>query len=159
MNPTANPQEMFAPLQHLWADGMAMAMEAMEASHESGRKVMETAFSFAAAQAKDQVKYASELAGHLTAAGGQANAMLREQASLATELPKDPAGMAQRMLAGYLDAWKQSMAVGAEALRTSSSIVGQAWGNLEKVSQESRDIYNQYTGKLQGIVEARVKKS
>ena len=158
MNPTSQAQEMFAPIQHLWADGVAMAVEAMEASHESGRKAMESAFSLAAAHAKEQVKYAGELAGHLTTVSGQANALLREQAALAAEMPKDPAGTTQRMLAGCLESWKQSMAIGAEALRCSATVVGQAWGNLEKASQESREIYTQYAGKLQGIVEARVKK-
>jgi hypothetical protein len=38
-------------------------------------------------------------------------------------------------------------------------MVGQAWGNLEKASQDSRQSYADLAGKLQGIMEARVKKA
>ncbi len=152
------PQEMFAPLQHLWSDGVAIATETMEASQESAKTAMESAFALAAANAKDQVKYASEMAGHMTAASSHANTFLREQAALAAEMPKDPMGTAQRMLAGCLESYKQSMAIGAEALKSYANIVGQAWGNLEKASQEGRQVYTEYAGKLQGIVETKIKK-
>jgi hypothetical protein len=154
MNPT---QDVFAPLQHLWSDGLAIATETMDASRESAKRAMESAFSLAAATAKEQMNYGSALAGHLSAASSHASAFVREQAALAAELPKDPMGTAQRMLAGYLDSCKQSMAIGTEALKSCATIGGQAWAQMEKASQDSRQIYTEYAGKLQDIVEAKIK--
>ena len=159
MNPTSQAQELFAPMQHQWSEGLSMALKGMEASQESAKKAMESAFSLTAASAKDHAKYAGEMVGHLTTAATQAEASMRAQAALVTDFPKDPMGTAQRMLAGWMDGYQKSMAIGTEALKTYASMVGQAWGNLEKASQESRQSYVDLAGKLQGIMEARVKKA
>jgi hypothetical protein len=158
MNPTSQAQELFAPVQHLCSDGVSMAMEGMEASQESAKTAMQSGFSLAAASAKDNVKYTGEMVGHVTTAATQADTFIRAQAALVTDLPKDPMGTAQRMLAGWMDGYQKSVAIGTDALKTYASMVGQAWGNLEKASQESRQIYTDLAGKLQGIVDARVKK-
>jgi hypothetical protein len=157
MNPS-QAQEIFGPVQHVWSDGVAMTMEGMQAAQETAKKAMESAFSLAAANAKENVKYAGELVGHMTTATSQGDALLRSQAALVTDLPKDPAGTAQRMLAGWMDGYQKSMAIGTEVLKTYATMVGHAWENLEKASQESRQICTDYAGKLQGIIEARAKK-
>ena len=159
MNPTSQAHEWFAPMQHMWSEGLSITLEGMEASQESAKKAMESAFSLTAASAKEHVKYAGEMVGHLTTAATQADAFMRAQAALVTDLPKDPMGTAQRMLAGWMDGYQKSMAIGTEALKTYASMVGQAWGNLEKASQDSRQSYADLAGKLQGIMEARVKKA
>jgi hypothetical protein len=158
MNPTSQAQEFIGPVQHLWSDGVAITMEGLQASQETAKKAMESAFSLAAASAKENVKYAGELVGHMTTAAAQSDVLLRSQATLVTDLPKDPLGTAQRLLAGWIDGYQKSMAIGTELLKTHATMVGQAWGNLEKASQESRQIYADYAGKLQGIIEAKVKK-
>lgn len=159
MTQESKSREFFAPIEHIWSEGFAFAMEGFEATQEAAKKALESSLSLATASAKDNMKYAGEMANHTTAATTQAETLLRTQATLAADLPKDPVGATQRMLSAWMEGYHKSVAIGAEALKSYAGMLGQGWSHLEKASEESRQIYTEYGSKLQKIIEARAKKA
>jgi hypothetical protein len=146
-------------MQQLWSDGLSMAIEGVQATQVQGKKLMESAFEMATTSAKDKVKYAEDVCNRLTEATNHIDGMLREQASLVCELPKDPVGATQRVISGYVEGSRKSMELGAAVLKSYVTLVSDSWGRLEKVSHEMREGYVDYFGKLQGIVESKTKKA
>ncbi len=152
-------QAIGAPIQQLWSDGISMALEGFEVSQAQGKKFLESAFELAAANAKDSLKYSEDLRGRFTEATNTANDLLKDQAALFNELPKDPVGATQRVISGYVEGSRKALELGAVALKSYVNLVGDVWSRLETVSQESRQNYIEFAGKLQGIVESKAKKS
>ncbi len=151
-------QAIGAPIQQLWSDSISMALEGFEVSQAQGKKVLESTFELAAANAKDSLKYAEELRGRFTEATNTANELLKDQAALFNDLPKDPVGATQRVISGYVESSRKSLELGAGALKCYVDLVNDVWSRLEKASQESRQNYIEFASKLQGIVE-KAKKS
>ena len=105
------------------------------------------------------MKYAEELRGRLTDATGSVNALVKEHVAVWGELPKDPVAATQKVVAGYVDGSRKALEVGAEALRGYVNLVNDLWSRLEKASQETREQYVAYIGKLQAVVESAARKN
>ncbi len=159
MSQETQVQAIGAPIQKVLSDSISMALEGLEVTQAQGKKILESAFEMGAAQAKDSLKYADELRGRFAEATNTANELLKGQASLFNELPKDPVGAAQKVISGYVEGYRKGLEVGAEALKSYVNLVNDVWARLEKASQETRENYIAYAGKLQGIVEATAKKN
>lgn len=159
MTQVTQVQAISAPIQQLFSDSVSMALEGLEVSQAQGKKLLESAFELGAASAKDSLKYADELRGRFAEATNTANELLKEQASLFNDLPKDPVGATQKVISGYVEGSRKALEVGAEALKSYVNLVNDAWSRLEKASQESRENYVAFVGKLQAIVESAAKKS
>jgi hypothetical protein len=159
MTQVAEVQALGAPVQRLWSDSVSLTLEGFAISQDQGRKLLENALELGAANAKDSLKYAEELRGRLTDATSTANELLKEHVALWSELPKDPVAATQKVVAGYVDGSRKALEVGAEALKGYVSLVNDLWSRLEKASQETREQYVAFIGKLQAVVESAAKKS
>jgi hypothetical protein len=159
MTQASQVQAFSAPIQQLVSDSFSLALEALEVSQAQGKKVLESALELGTAYAKDSLKYADELRGHFAEATNTANAVLKDQASLFNELPKDPVGATQKVIGGYVDSSRKALEVGAEALKSYVNLVNEVWARLEKASQETRQDYVAYVAKLQAILEATAHKN
>jgi hypothetical protein len=159
MTQTSQAHQFCVPMQQLWSDSISMALEGVQATQSQVKKLMESAFEMATASVKDNVKYAEDVCGQLAGATNHVNGLLREQASLLCDLPKDPVGATQRAIAGYVEGSQKSMEFGAAVMKNYVTLVTDAWGRLEKVSQEMRENYVEYFGKLQGIVGSKTKEA
>jgi hypothetical protein len=136
-----------------------MALEGLEVTQTQAKKLLESAFELGAANAKEGLKYAEELRGHFAQATNTANELLKDQAALFNDLPKDPVGATQRVIAGYVEGSRKSLELGAVALKSYVGLVNDVWSRLEKSSQETRENYVSLVGKLQDIVESKAKKN
>lgn len=152
-------QALGAPVQRLLSDSVSLALEGFAISQDQGKKLLENALELGAANAKDGLKYAEELRGRLTEATSTANELLKEQFTLFNEVPKDPVAATQKVIAGYVEGSRKVLEVGAEALKGYVNLVNDLWSRLEKASQESRENYVTFVGKLQAIAEATARKS
>lgn len=152
-------QVITAPVQKLFSDSVSMAMQSFEVTQAQWKTFLETTFELGAANAKDSIKHAEEFRGRLTDMANSANEVLKEHASLFNELPKDPVGATQKLIAGYVDGSRKLLEVGAETLNGYLSLVNDVWSRLEKVSQDTRENYVTYVGKLQEIVESTAKQN
>jgi len=148
-----------APVQRLWSDAVSLTLEGFAVSQAQGKQWLESAFEVSAASAKDSLKYAEELRGRLTEATSTASELLKEQAGLFNELPKDPVAATQKVIAGYVEGSRRALEVGAEALKGYVALLNDVWARLEKASQETREGTVAYIGKLQTLVESAAKKS
>ena len=142
------------PFQQLMADSVAMALEGVALSQDQGKRLLENALELGAASARGSVKYAEELRGRLTDATGSVNALVKEQVTVWGELPKDPVAATQKVIAASVEGSRQALEVGAQALKDYVSLVNDLWSRLEKASQETREQYVAFIGKLQAIVES-----
>jgi flagellar biosynthesis/type III secretory pathway protein FliH len=159
MSQATQVQAISAPVQQFLSDSISMALEGLEVSQAQGKKFLESAFELGAAQAKDTLKYADEARARFADATNTANELLKERASLFNELPKDPVGATQKVISGYVEGYRKGLEVGAEALKSYVSLINDVWSRLEKASQETRENYVAYVGKLQTIVESTAKKN
>ena len=159
MTQVAEVQTLGAPVQQLLSDSVSIALEGFAISQDQGRKLVENALELGAANAKGSLKYAEELRGRLTEATSTANELLKEHVALWSELPKDPVAATQKVVAGYVDGSRKALEVGAEALKGYVSLVNDLWSRLEKASQETREQYVAFIGKLQAVVESAARKS
>jgi len=147
------------PFQQLMADSVAMALEGVALSQDQGKRLLENALELGAANARESVKYAEELRGHLTDATGSVNALVKEQVAVWGELPKDPVAASQKVIAATVEGSQKALEVGAEALKGYVSLVNDLWSRLEKASQETREQYVAFIGKLQAVVESAARKN
>ena len=147
------------PFQQLMADSVAMALEGVALSQDQGKRLLENALELGAANARESVKYAEELRGRLTDATGSVNALMTEQVAVWGELPKDPVAASQKVIAATVEGSRKALEVGAEALKGYVSLVNDLWSRLEKASQETREQYVAFIGKLQAVVESAARKS
>ncbi|MBI2903015.1 MAG: hypothetical protein HYY12_05440 [Candidatus Methylomirabilis oxyfera] len=159
MTQVADIQGVGAPIQQLWSEGVSLALEGVAISQAQGKKVLESAFELGSVNAKDSLKYAEELRGRLADAAATANTLVKEQVALWSELPKDPVAAAQKVIAGYVEGSQKALEVGAEALKSYVDAVNDLWARGEQVSQETREQYVAFIGKLQAIVESAARKS
>jgi hypothetical protein len=159
MTQTSQAQPFCVPMQQLWSDNLSMTLEGMQATQAQGTKLIKSTFEMATASAKDNVKYAEDMCGRLTDAANHVNGLLREHVSLLCELPKDPVGATQRAISGYIEGSRKFLEFGAAILKSHVALVRDTWGGLEKVSQEMRENYVEYFGKLQEIVESKTRKA
>jgi hypothetical protein len=159
MTQVAEVQTLGAPVQQLLSDSVSIALEGFAISQDQGRKLVENALELGAANAKDSLKYAEELRGRLTDATSTANELLKEHVALWSELPKDPVAASQKVVAGYVEGSRKALEVGAEALKGYVSLVNDLWSRLEKASQETREQYVAFIGKLQAVVESAARKN
>jgi hypothetical protein len=150
-------QELTAPIQKLFSDSVSMALAGFEVTQAQWKSLLESAYEQGAASTKDSVKYAEELRGRFTEFANAANDLVREQATLWNDLPKDPLGASQKVISGYVEASRKALEGGAEALKAYVSLVNDLWSRLEKASQDTRGNYVTYAGKLQAIVESTLK--
>ena len=159
MTQATQVQAISTPVQQLLSDSVSMALEGFAVSQSQGKKLLEHAFEMGAAGAKDSLKYAEELRGRFTEATNATNELWKEQAALFNELPKDPVAASQKVISGYVEGSRKALEVGAEALKSYLNLVNDLWSRLEKASQETREQYVAYVGKLQAIVESTARKS
>ena len=159
MTQATEVQAISAPIQQLWSDSLSMALESFEVSQAQAKKLLESAFELGAAHAKDNLKYADELRGRFAEATNTANAMLKDQTALFNDLPKDPVGATQKVISAYVEGSRKALELGAEALKGYVSLVSDIWTRLEKASQETRENYLEFAGKLQAILESAAKKN
>lgn len=159
MTQATQVQALGAPVQQLWSDSVAMALEGFAVSQAQGKQWLESTFELGAANAKDSLKYAEELRGRLTDATNTASELVKEQVALFNELPKDPVAATQKVISGYVEGSRKALEVGAEALKSYVALVNDVWARLEKASQETREHYIAFVNKLQGIVESAARKS
>ena len=152
-------QAFSVPVQQLLSDSVSMALEGFAVSQTQGKRLLESAFELGAANAKDSLKYAEELRGRVTEAANTANELWKEQAALFNELPKDPVAATQKVISGYVEGSRKTLEIGAEVLKSYVSLVNDLWSRVEKASQEARENYVAFVGKLQAIVESTAKKS
>ncbi len=148
-----------APLRKLMSDSISMALEGFATSQAQTKKLMENVFELAAANLKDSMKYAEELRRRITEATNAANELMKEQAALFSELPKDPVAATQKVISGYVEGSRKALEMGSEALKSYVSLVNDLWTRLEKSSRETRENYLAFTGKLQDLVESAARKS
>ncbi len=148
-----------APLRKLMSDSISMALEGFATSQTQTKKLMESVFELAAANLKDSMKYAEELRRRVTEATNAANELMKEQAALFSELPKDPVAASQKVISGYVEGSRKALDMGAEALRSYVNLVNDLWTRLERSSQETRENYLAFVGKLQELVESAARKS
>ena len=159
MAQVAEVQTLGAPVQQLLSDSVSIALEGFAASQAQGKQWLESTFELGAASAKDSLKYAEELRGRLAEATSTANELLKEHVALRSELPKDPVAATQKVVAGYVDGSRKALEVGAEALKGYVNLVNDLWSRLEKASQETREQYVAFVGKLQAVVESAARKN
>lgn len=159
MSQQTQSQVFGAPIQKVLSDSMSMALEGLEVSQAQGKRFLESAFEMGAAQAKDSLKFADEMRGRFAEATNSANEMLKGQASLFNDLAKDPVGASQKVLSGYVEGYRKGVELGAEALKSYVTLANEVWARLEKSSQETRENYVAYVGRLQAIVETTAKKN
>ncbi|MBI2903506.1 MAG: hypothetical protein HYY12_07955 [Candidatus Methylomirabilis oxyfera] len=159
MTQVAEVQALGAPVQQLWADSVALALEGVAISQAQGKKVLESAFELGSVNAKESLKYAEELRGRLTDAAATANTLVKEQVALWGELPKDPVAATQKVIAASVEGARKALEVGAEALKSYVALVNDLWARGEQASQETREQYVAFIGKLQAIVESAARKS
>jgi hypothetical protein len=159
MTQATQVQAIGAPIQQLWSDSVAIALEGFAASQAQGKQWLESTFELGAASAKDSLKYAEELRGRLAEATSTANELLKEQVALFNELPKDPVAATQKVISAYVEGSRKALEVGAEALKGYVTLVNEVWSRLEKSSQETRAQYVAFVTKLQGIVESAARKN
>jgi hypothetical protein len=136
-----------------------MTFQGLEVSQAQGKKLLESAFELTTAQAKESLKYADELRGRLAEATNAANALLKDQAAVFNEFPKDPVGATQKVIAGYVEGSRKGLEFGSEMLKSYVNLVNDVWERVERVSQETRQNYLAYVSKLQSVVEASSRKS
>jgi hypothetical protein len=159
MTQVAEVQALGAPVQRLLTDSVSLALEGFAISQEQGKKILENALELGAANTKESLKYAEELRGRFAEATNTGNELLREQYALFSELPKDPVAATQKVIAGYVEGSRKVLEVGAEALKGYVNLVNDLWSRLEKASQETRENYVTFAGKLQALVESAARKS
>ena len=147
------------PFQQLMADSVAMALEGVALSQDQGKRLLENALELGAASARESVKYTEELRGRLTDATSTANALVKEQVAVWGELPKDPVAASQKVIAASVEGSRKAQEVGAEALKGYVSLVNDLWSRLEKASQETREQYVAFIGRLQAVVESTARKN
>ncbi|MGE5850049.1 MAG: hypothetical protein ACM362_07980 [Candidatus Methylomirabilota bacterium] len=157
MNQANHFQELAAPVQKLFSDSVFMALAGFEVTQAQWKSLLESAYEQGAATTKDSLRYAEELRGRLTEFSNSANDLVREQAALFNDLPKDPLGASQKVISGYVEASRKALEGGAEALKAYVNLVNDLWSRLEKASQDTRGNYVTYVGKLQAIVESTLK--
>ena len=153
------PQTLGAPVQKLLSDSVALALEGVAASQAEGKKILESAFEFGAANAKDSLKYAEELRGRLASATTNANELIKEQVALWSELPKDPVAAAQKLITAAADGARNVLEVQAEALKSYANLVNDVWSRWEQASQTAREQYVAFAARWQAIVESAAKQS
>lgn len=159
MTQATQAQVIGAPVQQLWSDSVSLVIEGLTASQAQGKKWLESTLEIGATTAKESLKYAEELRGRLTEATSAANDVLKGQAALFNELPKDPVAATQKVISGYVEGSRKALEVGAEALKSYVGLVNDAWARLEKASQEARENYVAFVNKVQSIVESAARKS
>ncbi len=162
MNEATQMQAIAASLQRLsqlLSDTASMALEGFAVSQAQGRKFLESALEQAAASTKESMKYTEELRDRFTEAIDAANKLLKEQAGLFKEVPTDPVAATQQVIAGQIEASRKALEAGAEALKRYVTLVNDFWSRLERASQETREKYVDFVGKLQAIVEATARKT
>ncbi len=152
-------QALGAPVQQFLSDSVAAALEGIAASQTQGKKLLESALELGAANAKDSLKYAEELRGRLTDATTTANELWREQLALWNEFPKDPVAATQKVIAAAVEGARKALEVEAETLKSAVTLINDVWARLEHASQETREQYVAFAGKLQAIVESAAGKS
>ena len=145
-------------LSQLLSDTVPRALEWFAVS-QARRKFLESALELAAASTQESVKYTEELRTRFTEAIDAANALLKEQAALLTDIPTDPMAAAHQVISGQIDGSQKALEVGAKALKGYVNLVNEFWSHLEKGSQETREHYLDFVGKLQAIAEAATGKS
>jgi len=150
-------QMIAAPILKLWSDGIAMAAEGLEASQVQGKRILESTFELANATGKDYLKSAAEFRDRVVEVTGTAGDVLKDQASMFNDIPKDPVGVGQRVMAGYVEGARRSMEIGAAAMKSSMGLMGTTWSRMEKASQEVRESWTEYATRIQAIVEAKAK--
>ena len=79
--------------------------------------------------------------------------------SLWGELPKDPVVATQKVIAASVEGSRKALEVGAEAVKGYVSLVNDLWSRLEKASQETREQYVAFIGRLQAVVESTARKN
>jgi len=159
MSNATQVQAFTVPVQQLLSDSVSMALEGFAVSQAQGKKLLESAFELGAANAKDSLKYAEELRGRFTDATNTANELWKEQAALFNELPKDPVAATQKVISGYVEGSRKTLEIGSEVLKSYVNLVNDLWSRVEKASQEARENYVTFVGKLQTIVESTAKKN
>jgi hypothetical protein len=150
-------QAMSAPILKIWSDGLAMAMQSLEASQAHSKKILESAFEVSAAAGKDCLSYADEARARVTRATGNANELVKEQAALLNDMARDPAGAGQRAIAAWAEGSRKSLEMGVEALKSYAGLMDTLWSRMEKAGHDARRGYMDYVNALQGIVEAQSK--
>jgi hypothetical protein len=146
-------------LSELLSDTVSMALEGCAVSQAQGKKFLESALELAATSTKESVRYTEELRSRFTDAINTANRLLKEQAAQFKGVPSDPVAATQQVIAGQIEGSRKALEVGAEALKSYVNLLNDFWSRLEKASQETRENYVDFVGKLQAIVEATVRKS
>ena len=159
MTQTAQTQASSGPMEQLWSKNLSMALEGAQATMTHGKKLMESTFEMANGLAKENLKLGNDVYTRFTDATNHLNELLREQTSLINRFSEDPMGITQRAISGYLEYSRKSLESGAEILKSQVALVNNTWGHLERVSQTMRESYVEYSDRVQGIVESKMKKA
>jgi hypothetical protein len=150
-------QELTAPAQKVFSDSLSMTLGGLEVSQAQWKKLLQAAFDLGAANARVSAQYAEDFRGRFTEATRTASEFLKQHATLLTDLPADPVGASQKVIAGYVEASRKALEGGAEALKGYVSLVNDLWSGLEQASQSTREIYVEYVSQLQGLLESKAK--
>jgi hypothetical protein len=155
MTQATQAQAISAPLLQWWSDSISMAAQGFEAFQAQGKKLVDSGFELAVATGRESLKASEELRGRLGEAAGRADEVVKQQASLLNEIPRDPVGASQRMIAAYVDGSRKSVELGVQAVQSYATLMGSVWGRMEQASQEARQGWVEYVGRLQSILETK----
>jgi hypothetical protein len=159
MTQAPNAQALSAPLLQWWSDAISMAAEGFEAFQAQGKRLVDSGFELAVAAGRDSLKASDELRGRLGEAAGRADEFVKQQAALVNEIPRDPVGASQRMIAAYVDGSRKSVELGVQAMQSYATLMSNVWGRMEQTSQEARHGWAEYVGRLQSVLESKAAKS
>ena len=157
MTQTSHAHPFTAPIQQCWSDGIAMALAGTEAIQAQGKMLVESAVELASASTKANLKCAEDITARVTAAAQQGEALFREQVAVLNDLPSDPVGASQRMVANYVEGSRKSLDLGAKALTGWAALMSDAWMRAGKLGQEAGQACIACATRLQEISAARTK--
>jgi hypothetical protein len=116
---------------------------------------VDSGFELAVATGRDSLKATDELRGRIGEAAGRADEFVKQQAGLLNEIPRDPVGASQRMIAAYVEGSRASVELGVQAMQSYATLMSTVWERMERSSQEARQGWTECVGRLQSVLESK----
>ena len=146
-----------ASMQQCWSEGMAMVLAGTEVLQAQGKALVERGLEITSASTTANLKCIEDLTGQMSAVTHQAEALLHEQVAVLQDLPNDPMGASQRLMANYVEGSRKSLELGTKALTSWAGLMNETWIRAGKLGQEAGQAYVACAAKLQEISQARAK--
>jgi hypothetical protein len=145
-------QDFMTRMQQAGAHGQAALQDSLAAAQDGGKRLLDSALAHAHAGIQDQQTFAAELTRVAAQATSQAVTALQKQAELCAQLPADPCGSVQRLIAGSIEATQHAAEAWTGAMQASLNVVAGACTKAVQAGREANQIVSETAHKVQTIV-------